>query len=257
MGIVTGGLGTANGISSFFEGRKMQREAQSLIDQFKWQDLDNPYKDLQVSRLGADLQREEAGRTTATNVDALRGGGVRGIMGGLGRVQAQNTLLNRQIGADLDQQQKNIDYAVAQDDSRTRDMIENRQTNELAGYGQMMEVGRKTQQMGVAQTLSGLTQMGGAVAGGIEGAGDGGGLGGFITGSMGDPSGGGGSTGGNGGGNSGMGGGFNQYMFPQPSSDPYGSFGKTLDKYSTQSLSSQQGVSDWWNAGVGERKGFK
>ena len=67
MGAVTGALGIASGAVSavsgaakFFEGRRMQRRAEEALANFEWQNLENPYEALQVSTLGADLQREEA-----------------------------------------------------------------------------------------------------------------------------------------------------------------------------------------------------
>jgi hypothetical protein len=138
---IGGAAGLAGGASKFFEGRRMQKKAEKAIENFKWQELKNPYKDLQVSTLGADLQREEAARTLATSVDAIRGGGSRAIVGGLARAQQQQNLVSRQVAAGLDEQQKQIDYAGAQDDTRIRDMVEQRQSSELQGYGQMMNVG--------------------------------------------------------------------------------------------------------------------
>lgn len=147
-------VGAIGGAMKFFEGRKMQKKAERMIDNFKWQDLQNPYENLQVSTLGADLQREEAGRNTASVVSAVQSGGSRAIIGGLGRVQAQNNLVNKQIAADLDQQQKAIDYAKAQDDTNIRAMTENRQANELQGYGQMMNVGMNMKYGGIADVMN-------------------------------------------------------------------------------------------------------
>lgn len=143
-------VGAAGGVMKYFEGRKMQKKAQEAIDNFEWQELNNPYDDLQVSTLGAELRQEQANITTAGNVEALRSGGNRALIGGLGRVQAQNNDVSRQIAANLDEQQKTIDYAGAQDDVKRRDMIESRQANELAGYGQMMNVGMGMKYGGIA-----------------------------------------------------------------------------------------------------------
>ena len=157
---ITGGLqaatGIAGGISKFFEGRKMQKWAQDKIEHFQWQDLENVYKNNQVSTLGADLQREENARTSSTAVDALREGGNRALVGGLGRIVANNNMVNRQIGANLDEQQKTIDMAKSSDDARIRDMVETRQSNELQGYGQMMNVGMGMKYGGIGDVVNGL-----------------------------------------------------------------------------------------------------
>lgn len=156
MGGAQATTGIAGGISKFFEGRKMQKWAQDKIEHFQWQDLENVYKNNQVSTLGADLQREENARTSSTAVDALREGGNRALVGGLGRIVANNNMVNRQIGANLDEQQKAIDMAKSSDDARIRDMVETRQSNELQGYGQMMNVGMGMKYGGIGDVVNGL-----------------------------------------------------------------------------------------------------
>lgn len=160
MATATAIAGAAGGAVKFFEGRKMQKKAEQLIDNFEWQKLQNPYADLQVSTLGSDLRREEAARTTSTNVDALRSGGTRALVGGLGRVQQQNNTLNREIGADLDQQQKQIDYATANQTVANQQVMEQRQANELAGYGQMMNVGMGMKFQGIDNGINAVGMFG-------------------------------------------------------------------------------------------------
>ena len=163
MGAVTGALGIASGAVSavsgaakFFEGRRMQRRAEEALANFEWQNLENPYEALQVSTLGADLQREEAGRFTSTAVDALQQAGTRGLVGGLGRVQQQNTLMNRQIGADLDMQQREIDKMAAGQDVRNQEMFEQRQREELQGLGKQMDTGIDMKYGAAGDIASGL-----------------------------------------------------------------------------------------------------
>jgi len=96
----------------------------------------------------------------ATSIDALRSGGVRGLVGGIGRVNAQNQFANRQIGADLDRQQKTIDYARAQDQSVIRGMQERRQSEELAGYGQMLNIGTQMKYGAYADIMNAGQQQG-------------------------------------------------------------------------------------------------
>ena len=141
MAAATAGIGAATGIAKFFEGRSMQKKAEQFIENFEWQDLQNPFRNLQVSTVGADFRAEEAARMAATSVDAIRSGGARTIAGNLGRVQAQNNAVNKEIAANLDEQQKRIDYAAAGQDVRNQELVERRQSNELQGYGQMMNVG--------------------------------------------------------------------------------------------------------------------
>lgn len=128
--------------------------------------------------MGADLQREENARFTSTAVDSLRNAGTRGLIGGLGRIQQQNNLLNRQIGANLDEQRFSIDRDIAQDDIRIRQMQEARDQQELAGIGTELDNARHQQGKGIGQMFgaaqSGLTALSGV-----------GGIGGGATGSTG------------------------------------------------------------------------
>lgn len=160
-----GALGLVGGATKFFEGRKMQREAQKKIDAFEWNDLENVHKNQQVSTLGSDLLREENARAIATTTDALRGGGNRAIVGGLGRVVAQSNTVNREAAANLDQQQKQIDFAKAQDDVRIREMIEKRQSDELQGYGQMLNTGMGMRYSGIGDAINAVGVVGQGLSG--------------------------------------------------------------------------------------------
>lgn len=149
-----GAIGLVGGAAKFFEGRKMQRQAQQLIDNFEWQDLENAYTNKQVSTLGSDLMREENARAMATATGALREGGSRALIGGLGKVVSQSNTMNREIAANLDEQQKALDLAAAGDDVKIRSMIEQRQSDELAGYGNMLNVGMGTKYQGIGDAIN-------------------------------------------------------------------------------------------------------
>lgn len=154
MAIATASVGVAGGVAKFFEGRAMQKRAQSLIDNFEWQELTNSYENQQVSTLGSDLRTEQSNITTAGNVEALRGGGNRGLVGGLGRVQAQSNLVDRDIASELDKQQKQIDFAVSGQDAKNQAMMEKRQGDELAGYGQMLGMGQQAKFGGMTDLMN-------------------------------------------------------------------------------------------------------
>lgn len=163
-----GAIGLVGGAAKFFEGRKMQRQAQQLIDNFEWRDLENAYTNKQVSTLGSDLMREENSRAMATATGALREGGSRALIGGLGKVVSQSNTMNRQIAANLDEQQKALDLAAAADDVRIRSMVEERQANELAGYGEMLQQGRSMKNAGFSEGLNAIGTLGTGVSGVIS-----------------------------------------------------------------------------------------
>ena len=165
----TAAIGLAGGAAKFFEGRKMQRQAQQLIDNFEWQDLENAYTNKQVSTLGSDLMREENARAMATATGTLREGGSRALIGGLGKVVSQSNTTNREIAANLDEQQKALDLAAAADDVRIRSMVEERQANELAGYGEMLQQGRSMKNAGFSEGLNAIGGLGVGLAGSFSG----------------------------------------------------------------------------------------
>lgn len=151
--------GAIGGFKKISEGKQMEREGKAGIDAFEWEDLKNPYKELQISTAGAEMRADEAARVSSTVVNAGRAGGTRGIAATAGRAQAQNNLVNRDIAANLDEQQKAIDMAAAQDDTKIRSMTEKRQSDELAGYGNMVDVGMDMRHQGYGD----LVAAGGAI----------------------------------------------------------------------------------------------
>lgn len=158
--IAMAGVGLLGSGYQAIKGAKDAKDAKNALDNYQRQELNNVAEGMQVSTLGADLQREEQARLAATQVGALQGAGVRGVLGGLGRVEAGNQMLNRQIGAELDAQQKQIDQMYAQDEANIRNMQEQREMQDISGLSSQYNAGN--QQMwqgigGVAQsTISGL-----------------------------------------------------------------------------------------------------
>lgn len=141
MAIATAGVGLLGGAAKFFEGQAQQNKAQAAIDKFRFSELQNPYKSQRVSTIGADRQLEQASQQSATALEALRESGVRGVIGGTPQVLSQGQQLTQGITADLDRQQKQLDLAAAQQDVRNQELRRQAETQELAGFGQQMNVG--------------------------------------------------------------------------------------------------------------------
>lgn len=161
MGAAAAGVGIVGGIAQTVMGAKQASKARKAIDSYQRQELTNSYKGLSVSTKGAELQQEQLQQATATTVGALKSGGARTLLGGIGKVQRQNVAAAAQIGADLDQQQKQIDMAVAAEDSNLQNMQERREEADLAGLGQQLQSGRQTM-------MSGLSNVAGAVGGAAQ-----------------------------------------------------------------------------------------
>ena len=155
---VAGGLGAGVGLFQTIKGAKQSRDAQNALENYQRQQLENVAEGLQVSTLGADLQREEQARLAATQVDALKGGGSRAIIGGLGRVEAGNQAVNRQIGADLDMQQKQIDQMRAEDERRIQGMIEQRQNQDISALSSQYNTGQQNMMSGFGNIIAGTGQ---------------------------------------------------------------------------------------------------
>lgn len=152
---IAGGMSVVGGAYNMIQGAKQRKDAKNALDNYKRQELKNVAEDLQVSTLGADRQREEQARLSATQIDALQGAGTRGIIGGLGRVEAGNQAVNADIAANLDEQQKQIDAMKAEDDARIRGIQENREIGDISALSSQYNAGNEAMQMGIGQTIGG------------------------------------------------------------------------------------------------------
>lgn len=142
----TGAL--ASGIQAI-SGAKQRRDAKNALENYQRQELNNIAEGLQVSTLGADLQREEQARLASSQVGALQGAGVRGVIGGLGRVEAGNQMVNREIAANLDAQQKQIDQMYAQDQANIRGMQEQREVGDISALSSQYNAGNAMMWQGI------------------------------------------------------------------------------------------------------------
>jgi len=155
-GAIIGGVSALGGVYQAIQGAQDKRDAQNALNNLPIPDLQNVYGGLQVSQMGANLQREEGARQFATGVDALRSEGIRGIFGGLGQMTAQQNLQNRQIGANLDEQQKQIDFAQAQDEGNIRAMKEARYQGDIAALSSQYSAGNAQEMQGIKGAFQGL-----------------------------------------------------------------------------------------------------
>jgi hypothetical protein len=143
-------LTAAGSAGNMIKGAKRAKDAQKALNNFKRQELKNVTEGMRVSTLGAELQTKQAQSRFESSVDALRSGGVRGLVGGLGNVAAQDQAMQAQIGAGLDQQQQQIDKFAREDQGRIREIQEGRESSAIAGLGQEIAAGKAQQQQGIA-----------------------------------------------------------------------------------------------------------
>jgi hypothetical protein len=84
-------------------------------------------------------------------MEGVRASGARGVIGQTGRVQSQTNQVVQNIAANLDQQQRQIDQARAQQEIRNQGIQEQRQANQLAGYGALLNQGNQMFMQGFGQ----------------------------------------------------------------------------------------------------------
>jgi len=161
------GISAVGSLAQVISGETRRVKAKRALENFQRQELKNITEGLRVSTLGAELQTQEAQRRFATSVDALRSGGVRGVVGGLGQQEMQQQRLQQQISADLDRQQVAIDQMAAQDEARIRAMQEQRESAQIAGLGSEMAQGSRMAQAGLGGLAS--TALAGAQIAGLNG----------------------------------------------------------------------------------------
>lgn len=141
--LLTGGLGAGMGLFQAITGKNNERDAERALNNYERQSLDNAYKNIQISTLGSDIQREESQRNAASLFDILQGGGARSIVGGIPKVVGSLNNVNQQIAKDLDQQFINREYAIAGDNARIEGMIENRDNQNIAALSSQANAGRQ------------------------------------------------------------------------------------------------------------------
>lgn len=100
--------------------------------------------------------REESGRNSANMVDASRNAGIRGIMGAIPKIQANDNAVNRQIQVDLDNQVMKKEYAVAGDKVGLRDMRENRDNANIAAFSSQLQKGDADMMNGISGVAKGI-----------------------------------------------------------------------------------------------------
>lgn len=162
-GIASPVAGIGFGIANMISGAKQSNDAKRALENYERQQLNNIAEGLQVSTLGADLQREEQARLASSQVQSAREGGARTMIGSLGKIQQGNQMVNRQIGADLDAQQKAIDQMRAEDEARIRAIQENREIADINALSSQINAGEQTRVNGISQGIQGLSTLGNSI----------------------------------------------------------------------------------------------
>lgn len=170
VAIAAVGLGLS--VYQTVDAKKKQKEAEKAAKEFERQQLKNPYEDLQVSTLGAQLQQQNLNNQVGTAVDTLRAGGTRAILGGLPTIYDNVIQANNQIAAGLDQQYNQNQQLSAQGKAMVQNMQEQRDTADLLGIGNAIDTYRNEYNQGLGNIVKSGTAL--VQAGQAAGIGSGG-----------------------------------------------------------------------------------
>jgi heme exporter protein D len=156
------GVSMVSGVIGSFQAKKEKKRIAREIANQKRPELINAAEGLQVSTRGADLQREEVARNSATS---LSDAGTRALGVGVGRVAAVNADSNAKIGANLDEQQKGIDMIRAQDNATIRGIKEGRSASDLAALSSQYNAAQQNGTQAMGNVLQGAGMAGNALTG--------------------------------------------------------------------------------------------
>lgn len=158
LAAIGAGVGLLGGITKAIGGAKRRRQAERALAnlQRNRQEFRNVNEGRRVSTRGAEFAREGIARNVATSAEALRSGGVRGVVGGMQGVQESANLALQREGAQLDEQQVMLDREIAQDEARIRAMKEQRQMQDEATAQAAINAGFQDQMSGIGDIAGGM-----------------------------------------------------------------------------------------------------
>lgn len=122
------------------KANREKKKAQQAVNDYKRQDLTNPFGQLSASTLGAQIRQENSARALANIGYQSAMGGSRAIAGILPNALEQQNNMDAQIAADLDQQQAQIDQLKGQGEMRVQTLQEQREIADLAGLGTQLDL---------------------------------------------------------------------------------------------------------------------
>jgi hypothetical protein len=105
--------------------------------------------------MGNQLKVDNASQRFSQNVDTLRSGGIRGVIGGLQSANDQAKQTDLEVAADYDKQENDIAQMAAEDDARIRSMQEQRYQNNVAALSSQVNAGKQQMWSGVQGALQG------------------------------------------------------------------------------------------------------
>ncbi len=157
---IIGGLGTLAGGVQALSGNKRAKNAQNEINDYERQTLDNAFENIQISTMGSDLLKEQAGITSASLVDSAQQAGTRGILSTLPKIVGYTNNVNQEAAKMLDDQVQRRSYAIAGDNARIEGITENRDNANISALSSEVNAGRQDMWSGIMGGMNALSFIG-------------------------------------------------------------------------------------------------
>jgi hypothetical protein len=153
--ITTTAIGIGMSGYQAYKGAKDKKAGEQALNNYERQDLNNAFENVKISTIGSDLLKEESQRTSANLVDASRNAGVRGILGGIPKIQEFTNNQNREAQKLLDDQVQKREYAIAGDETKLREIKEDRDNANLSAISSQIQQGNADMWNGITGVAKG------------------------------------------------------------------------------------------------------
>ena len=158
--ITTAAIGVGMAAYTIHNAEQQKKKASRALNSYERQELDNAFKEIEISTFGSDILREENARTSAGLVDAAQQGGTRSIIGAVPKVVAATNQINQEAAKLVDDQIINRSYAIAGDNARIEGITENRDQNNINALGSQIQAANQDKINGVMGLASSLAYAG-------------------------------------------------------------------------------------------------
>jgi len=161
VGTALGGLALSG--YQMHQGNKQAKQASNRLNNYNRNDLTNAYENDQISTVASDYAAERNDLMSADMVESSRNGGIRGIFGGVPKIQSFNNSANQEGMQYLDNQILDRRQNIAQDNIRIRDIREDRDYQNIAGMGSQLQAGQQNKWAGMMSFANSAADIGKSV----------------------------------------------------------------------------------------------
>lgn len=147
--IATSAAGLGLSAYQMYQGNKQAKQGANRLNNYNRNDLTNAYENDQISTVASDYAAERNDQMSADMIESSRNGGIRGIFGGVPKVQAFNNSASQEGMQYLDNQIQNRRQNIAQDNVRIRDIREDRDYQNIAGMASQQQAGQQNKWAGM------------------------------------------------------------------------------------------------------------